>query len=177
MIDKETAIVMCYTGWTREMATAAIIRWRIVEPDWSTEHMKRYLSAHAQEKLKRLTGEMNDEPAERKNMEERNHPAIEALDRLQAELERAKARCRVRAECLETAMKTLYWYGHNCPVLLCPEASEALDDIERRLAELEPGEKTEPAPDALPCGHPRSAARGDGLTHWCAMCEEEARGE
>ena len=24
------------------------------------------------------------------------------------------------------------------------------------------------------CGHPRSAIRGDGLTHWCAMCEEEA---
>ena len=30
----------------------------------------------------------------------------------------------------------------------------------------------EPAPDALPCGHPRSAVRGD-VTHWCAMCEKK----
>ena len=27
--------------------------------------------------------------------------------------------------------------------------------------------------DAQPCGHPRSAIRGD-VTHWCAECEEEA---
>ena len=27
---------------------------------------------------------------------------------------------------------------------------------------------------AQSCGHPRSAIRGDGLTHWCAECEEGA---
>ena len=26
--------------------------------------------------------------------------------------------------------------------------------------------------DTQQCGHPRSAIRGDGLTHWCSMCEE-----
>ena len=29
--------------------------------------------------------------------------------------------------------------------------------------------------DVLPCGHPRSAIAGDGMTHWCAMCEAEAQ--
>ena len=27
--------------------------------------------------------------------------------------------------------------------------------------------------DLQPCGHPRSAIRGEGLTHWCIFCEEE----
>ena len=27
--------------------------------------------------------------------------------------------------------------------------------------------------DAQPCGHPRSAIRGEGVTHWCAECEKE----
>ena len=30
-----------------------------------------------------------------------------------------------------------------------------------------------PAPDALPCGHPRSAVRGDGVTHWRSKCKGE----
>ena len=78
---------------------------------------------------------------------------------------------RIRKVCLEIAMETIEWYGHNCSVLLCSKAGEALAKIERRLAELEP------APDALPCGHPRSAARSDGEhRHWCVMCEEEANG-
>ena len=25
-----------------------------------------------------------------------------------------------------------------------------------------------------PCGHPRGAIRGDGVTHYCGMCEDEA---
>ena len=25
-----------------------------------------------------------------------------------------------------------------------------------------------------PCGHPRGAIRGDGVTHWCSACEDEA---
>ena len=45
---------------------------------------------------------------------------------------------RVRAECLEIVMGALDWYGRNCPVLLCHKAGEALDKIERLLAELEP---------------------------------------
>lgn len=32
----------------------------------------------------------------------------------------------------------------------------------------------EPAPDAMPCGHPRSAVQGD-VTQWCTMCEKEAK--
>lgn len=27
-----------------------------------------------------------------------------------------------------------------------------------------------------PCGHPRSAIKGEGLTHWCSFCEEENQG-
>ena len=27
---------------------------------------------------------------------------------------------------------------------------------------------------AQSCGHPRGAIRGDGVTHWCSMCEDEA---
>ena len=27
--------------------------------------------------------------------------------------------------------------------------------------------------DAQPCGHPRSAIRGEGVTHWCGMCAGE----
>lgn len=50
---------------------------------------------------------------------------------------------RVRDECLEIAMKALEWYGHNCPVLLCGKAGEALTEIERRLAQLEPEEETD----------------------------------
>lgn len=42
-----------------------------------------------------------------------------------------------------------------------------------RINERDAIYKLEPAPDALPCGHPRSAARGD-VTQWCTMCEEEA---
>jgi hypothetical protein len=25
----------------------------------------------------------------------------------------------------------------------------------------------------MPCGHPRSAIAGDGITHWCSMCVKE----
>ena len=50
------------------------------------------------------------------------------------ELERIAS---VKDECLETAKEALYWYGRNCPVLLCGKAGEALDEIERHLAELE----------------------------------------
>jgi hypothetical protein len=24
-----------------------------------------------------------------------------------------------------------------------------------------------------PCGHPMSAVRGEGMTHWCSMCEDD----
>ena len=27
-----------------------------------------------------------------------------------------------------------------------------------------------------PCGHPRSAIKGEGLTHWCSFCEEQNQG-
>lgn len=55
----------------------------------------------------------------------------------QQALEMALRENRVRDECLEIAMEALNWYGHNCPVLLCSKAGEALDKIERRLAALE----------------------------------------
>jgi len=63
-----------------------------------------------------------------------------AYDASQQALETALRENRVRAECLEIAMKALYWYGHN---LLCHKAGEALDKIEARLAELEPGTEEE----------------------------------
>jgi len=43
----------------------------------------------------------------------------------------------VRYECLKMAIEALRWYGYNGPVLLCGKAGETLNEIERRLAELE----------------------------------------
>ena len=63
--------------------------------------------------------------------------ALYAAQRIE-ELERISG---IRYECLEIAIEALRWYGHNCPVLLCGKAGEALDDIEQRLAQLEPEEK------------------------------------
>lgn len=60
---------------------------------------------------------------------------------LVAEVERLRHKNRVRGECLAVAMGALDWYGHNCPVLLCSKAGEALDEIEQRLAQLEPEEE------------------------------------
>jgi len=60
MIDEETAIVMCYTGWTREMARGSIAQWRAGNPDWSAEYMRQCLSARDLEKLERLITETND---------------------------------------------------------------------------------------------------------------------
>ena len=59
MIDEETAIVMCYTGWAQGMARGAIVQWRRALPDWDATYMKQYLSAQSLEKLKRLTTEAN----------------------------------------------------------------------------------------------------------------------
>jgi hypothetical protein len=30
------------------------------------------------------------------------------------------------------------------------------------------------AVELMPCGHPRSAVRGEGATHWCSECQKEA---
>lgn len=57
MINEETDIVMCYTGWTQETAAGAIAQWRAGDPDWSAEYIKRYLSAQTP---KRLTTEADD---------------------------------------------------------------------------------------------------------------------
>ncbi len=56
-MDKETAIVMCYTGRSLEMARAAIAQWQQGLPGWSAEYIRRYLSARDLEKLERLTDE------------------------------------------------------------------------------------------------------------------------
>lgn len=67
---------------------------------------------------------------------------IALLERVDAGSQRMLTRAlyenRVRDECLEIAMEALNWYGRNCPVLLCGKAGEALIEIERRLAEMEP---------------------------------------
>jgi hypothetical protein len=44
------------------------------------------------------------------------------------------------------------WPGHTCTA---------------RHDELAPVE-------LLPCGHPRSAVRGERVTHWCSECQKEA---
>jgi hypothetical protein len=31
--------------------------------------------------------------------------------------------------------------------------------------------------ELLPCGHPVSAVRGEGATHWCSECQKEAEAE
>jgi len=64
MIDEETAIVMCYTGWNQEMAKAAIVQWRAAEVGWDAECMRRYLSIRDLERLERLTKENNGVPAQ-----------------------------------------------------------------------------------------------------------------
>lgn len=51
---------------------------------------------------------------------------------------------------------------------------EATSDLNRDIIITECQSVLKPAPDILPCGHPRSAVRGDGTTHWCTMCEEKA---
>lgn len=66
-------------------------------------------------------------------------PALLYVAQRIKELEQANI---VRNECLKVAIEALYWYGHNCPVLLCGKAGKALDDIECRLAELEPKKET-----------------------------------
>lgn len=60
MIDEETAIVMCYTGWAEWMVRDAIIQWREALPDWDAKHMKQYLSVRDLEKLERLTTEATE---------------------------------------------------------------------------------------------------------------------
>jgi len=60
MTDEETALVMCYTGWTQEMAKGSIAQWQASDSSWSAEYMKQYLSARDLEKLERLTTEADD---------------------------------------------------------------------------------------------------------------------
>lgn len=61
MIDEETAIVMCYTGWTQRMAKHAIAQWQAESPDWSAKYIKQFLSARDLENLERLTLEADDD--------------------------------------------------------------------------------------------------------------------
>jgi len=61
MVDEETAIVMCYTGWSQETAGHAISQWRRATPDWDAKYIKPYLSARDLKKLERLTTEANNE--------------------------------------------------------------------------------------------------------------------
>lgn len=58
MIDEETAIVMCYTGWTQETANAAIAQWQAAEVGWNVEYIRQYLSARDLARLERLTNEL-----------------------------------------------------------------------------------------------------------------------
>lgn len=54
-------------------------------------------------------------------------------------LARAQHESRVRGECLEIAINTLRWYAND--VLVGRRASEALAQIEQRLAQPEPEEE------------------------------------
>ena len=54
MIDEETAIVMCYTGWSQETAKAAVAQWQAIKGGWDVKFMKQYLSARDLERLERL---------------------------------------------------------------------------------------------------------------------------
>jgi len=59
-IDRETAIVMVYTGWSQETARAAIEQYRDYIENWTAEYMLQYLSARDLEKLERLCGERGE---------------------------------------------------------------------------------------------------------------------
>jgi len=61
MIDEDTAIVMCYTGWKEQTARNAIAQWRNTTPDWNAKYIKPFLSAQDLKRLERLTSEVNDE--------------------------------------------------------------------------------------------------------------------
>jgi len=42
-VDEDLALVMRYTGWSREIAEAAIRQWKEQDPDWSAEYIAEYL--------------------------------------------------------------------------------------------------------------------------------------
>lgn len=39
---KDTERVIRYTGWTREMAIAAITQWKRHDPSWTSDYLKQY---------------------------------------------------------------------------------------------------------------------------------------
>ena len=53
-------------------------------------------------------------------------------------------------------------------------AAQRIEELEAEVGQLQAKLRT-PNVDTMPCGHPRSAIRGNSMTHWCAKCEEEAR--
>ncbi len=54
-MDREIAIVMCYTGWSKEDAETAIELWRLYISRWSAEYMERSLSSRDLKRLEELT--------------------------------------------------------------------------------------------------------------------------
>jgi hypothetical protein len=44
VVDKAVLIIMAYTGWTKENATAAVAKWRWLDPTWNAAYFLRYLS-------------------------------------------------------------------------------------------------------------------------------------
>jgi len=51
----EIGIIMEYTGWPRDIALAAISRWRKGDPTWNAQYVRRYLP-------RRLTSVPADSP-------------------------------------------------------------------------------------------------------------------
>lgn len=44
-VDVAVLIVMAYTGWHWETATAAVRQWRWLDPDWDAAYILGYLSS------------------------------------------------------------------------------------------------------------------------------------
>lgn len=56
-MDRETAIVVCYTGWGEEYSREVIELWRAAIPGWSAEYMEKALLTRDLERLETLSGE------------------------------------------------------------------------------------------------------------------------
>ena len=39
----DVAIIMEYTGWSREIASAAIGKWKARDPDWNAQYVLEYI--------------------------------------------------------------------------------------------------------------------------------------
>lgn len=55
-VDVAVLIVMAYTGWTKQNATAAVGQWRWLNPDWDAAYILGYLSPSERAWVERQKG-------------------------------------------------------------------------------------------------------------------------